>query len=196
MEAGSALLVVDLQVDFCPGGRLSVPDGDQVVPAINRYMELFREQGLPLLASRDWHPAVTSHFKDFGGIWPVHCVQKTPGAAFHPEMEIGPDVIIVSKGMDPGRDDYSAFQGVNEEGTTLPGLLESLGIRHLYVGGLATDYCVKETVLEGLRRNLHVTLLEDAVAAVNLKPDDGDDAIAEMVAAGAGITSLPLLSDD
>lgn len=194
MEKGSALLIVDVQNDFCPGGSLPVPDGDGVVPVLNRYIELFRTKGLTVFASRDWHPERTSHFKLYGGIWPVHCVQGSDGAGFHPDLRLLPNTVILSKGMDPQKDDYSAFQGVDDRGRPFPDILRELGITRLYVGGLATDYCVKESVLEGLRHGLAVTLLEDAVRGVDLQPGDSKRAVAEMVRAGADTATLATLA--
>ncbi|MFN3974245.1 MAG: isochorismatase family protein, partial [Dehalococcoidia bacterium] len=110
-----ALLVVDVQNDFCPGGALPVPRGDSVVPVLNTYIALFQRLGYPVIASRDWHPPQTRHFKPFGGVWPVHCVQGTWGAQFHPNLRLPPDVLIVSKGMDPEQDSYTAFDGIDEQ---------------------------------------------------------------------------------
>ncbi|MBT1075959.1 nicotinamidase [Geobacter grbiciae] len=185
MRSLSALLIVDVQNDFCPGGLLPVPEGDRVVPLLNRYMELFREKKLPIIASRDWHPAITSHFRDFGGIWPVHCVQGSKGARFHRDLALPDDAIVISKGQDPAQDAYSAFQATTESGVSFPELLKELGITRLFVGGLATDYCIKESVLDGLRHGLAVTLLEDAVRGVDLTPGDSARAIENMVVAGA-----------
>lgn len=192
----SALIVVDVQNDFCPRGALAVPEGDRVVPVINRAIELFRAKGLPILASRDWHPAETSHFKAFGGVWPVHCVKGTEGAAFHPDLRLPDDAIVVSKGMDPRRDDYSAFMGVAPDGTPPAELLRRLGVTEIFVGGLATDYCVKETVLAGLREGFRVVLLEDAARGVDLQPGDSERAIAAMKEAGAETADVTKLEKD
>lgn len=185
MKSTSALLIVDVQNDFCPGGLLPVPEGDRVVPLLNRYIELFREKKLPIIASRDWHPAITSHFRDFGGIWPVHCVQESEGARFHRDLALPDDAIVISKGQDPAQDAYSAFQATTESCVSFPELLKELGITRLFVGGLATDYCVKESVLDGLRHGLAVTLLEDAVRGVDLNSEDSAKAIETMITAGA-----------
>ncbi|TWJ13865.1 nicotinamidase [Geobacter argillaceus] len=185
MEEHSALLIVDLQNDFCPGGALAVPEGDAVVPVINRAIGHFSARGLPVIASRDWHPARTSHFKPFGGLWPPHCIQGTPGAGFHPGLHLPPETVIVSKGTDPNRDDYSAFHARDMHGSSLPELLTGLGVTHIYVCGLATDYCVKETVLEARRCGIGVTVLTDAVRGVDLTPGDSEQALAAMCAAGA-----------
>lgn len=185
MEKESALLIEDVQNDFCSGGALAVPGGEEVVPVLNRYIDLFRENGLPVFASRDWHPEGSAHFSDFGGIWPVHCVQGTNGAQFHPELRLPEGVIVLSKGMDPAEDGFSSFEAVSKEGTSFFKCLEERGVRHLYIGGLATDYCVKYTVLEALRRGYAVTVLLDAVRGVDLKPGDSKTALREMVQEGA-----------
>lgn len=193
MAGKSALIVVDVQNDFLPGGALAVPEGDQIVPIVNRYLASFRAAGLPIFASRDWHPRVTRHFKEYGGIWPPHCVQGTKGAEFHQDLQYGADVIVVSKGMDPEKDSYSAFDAVEADGTPLAESLHRRGVEHLYVGGLATDYCVRWTVLEGARRGFGVTLLVDASLGVNLQPHDSERAIAEMVREGAGVATIERL---
>lgn len=190
MKSKSALLIIDVQNDFCPGGTLPVPEGDRVVPVLNRYIALFSERKLPVIASRDWHPAITSHFRDYGGIWPVHCVQGSEGAQFHRDLALPDDAIVISKGQDPSQDSYSAFQATTESGVPFPELVKELGITKLYVGGLATDYCVKESVLDGLRLGLAVTLLEDAARGVDLNPGDSAKAIDEMTSAGAILTNL------
>lgn len=184
-EPDSALLVVDVQNDFCPGGSLPVADGDQVVGAMNRYIEAFLAVGRPIFASRDWHPAQTTHFKELGGVWPVHCVQGTPGAEFHPELRLPTEAVVVSKGMGADEDNYSAFEARDEAGRPLPELLADRGVRRLYVGGLATDYCVKHSALDALRTGLQVTLLVDAMRGVDVKPGDSERATDEMRAAGA-----------
>src|SRR5512138_562618 len=188
MDAHCALLIVDLQNDFCPGGALGISGGDEIVPLINRAIAHFSASGLPIIASRDWHPAQTSHFKAYGGLWPPHCIQGTDGAAFHPDLRLPPETIIVSKGTNPSRDDYSAFQASDAHGTPLPELLAAQGITHIYICGLATDYCVKETVLNARRCGIAATVLIDAVRGVDLTPGDSERAVEAMCAAGA-ITS-------
>lgn len=190
MEKGTALLIVDLQNDFCSGGTLAVPDGDDVVPVLNRYIGLFGGQGLPVFASRDWHPEQSHHFREGGGIWPIHCVQGSLGARFHPDLRLPEDVVVVSKGMDAKEDGFSAFEGVTLDGRDFLGCLREMAVEHLYVGGLATDYCVKNTVLDALHHGFRVTLLLDAVRGVDLMPGDSESAIREMVTAGAVIVSL------
>ena len=174
-----ALLVVDVQNDFCPGGTLAVADGDQVVSPLNKLIEEFLERGEPVFKSRDWHPTQTKHFQAYGGAWPVHCVQNTKGAEFHPDLIDDKDIRIVSKGLGD-TDCYSAF-----DETDLELQLHRLGVEEVWVGGLATDYCVKSTVLDALEKGFRVKALENAMRAVDVKPGDGDRAIAEMRAAGA-----------
>lgn len=188
----TALLLVDVQNDFCPGGALAVPNGDRVVAALNRHIEDAIARGVPIYASRDWHPAVTRHFKPYGGEWPVHCVQDTAGAEFHPSLQLPPSTIVVTKGENPDRPGYSAFEGQTPEGKTLLTELREREIGHLDVGGLATDYCVRHSVLDALAAGLTVTVLEDAVAGVDLQPEDSARALDEMRDAGAEVTLRPL----
>src|SRR5215216_42893 len=176
-----ALIVVDVQNDFCPGGTLAVSHGDEVVEPLNRQIEKFLERGEPVYKSRDWHPPVTRHFADYGGTWPVHCVQNTRGAEFHRDLLDDPRVRVVSKGLGD-EDSYSAF-----DGTTLAEDLRRRGVREVWVGGLATDYCVKNTVLDALREGFRVRALSDAMRAVDLQPGDGERALEEMRAAGAEV---------
>ena len=180
-----ALIIVDVQNDFCPGGALAVQNGDKVVPVLYRYIEYFLNAGLPIFATRDWHPAKTSHFKLYGGIWPVHCVQGTHGAEFHPALKLTNETIIVSAGMGSDEDGYSGFLGRDNTGTSLATLLHERGVDRLFVGGLATDYCVKHTVLDGIRQGFQVVLIGHAVRGVNLNPEDSERAVQEMSTAGA-----------
>jgi len=178
-----ALIVVDVQNDFCPGGSLAVANGDEVVAPLNELIREFLDRGEPVFKSRDWHPATAKHFAKYGGIWPVHCVQDTPGAEFHKDLSDDPRVTVISKGMDESADGYSAFDGTN-----LAQILHDSGVTEVWVGGLATDYCVKHTVLDALKQGFEVKALADAMRAVNVKPGDGSLAIAEMRSAGAEIT--------
>jgi nicotinamidase/pyrazinamidase len=183
--ARDALVIVDVQNDFCPGGALGVPGGDAVVPVLNRYAERFAAAGAPVFASRDWHPSKTSHFKAYGGVWPPHCVQGTAGAEFHPDLALPAGTAVVSKGMDPNEDAYSCFQAETADGLPFTAALGEAGAGRLFVGGLATDYCVKSTVIDGAREGFEVVVLADAIAAVDLSPGDGAKALEEMRAAGA-----------
>lgn len=185
-----ALVAVDVQNDFCPGGALGVAHGAEVVPVLNRYARRFARAGACVFVSRDWHPARTRHFAAHGGVWPPHCVQGTPGAEFHPGFAPPPGAVVVSKGMDPEEDAYSCFQGRTEHGTPFAEALAARGIRRLFVGGLATDYCVRSTALDALRAGLEVVVLVDAVRAVDLTPGDGARALDEVRRAGAGLARL------
>jgi nicotinamidase/pyrazinamidase len=185
MEKKAALVVVDVQNDFCPGGSLAVAEGDLAAITINRYVERFVSAGAPVFATRDWHPAQTSHFKIYGGIWPVHCVQNTHGAEFHPALHLGAAVTVVSKGTATDVDSYSGFDAVDENGTRLAALLRAGGIEQIYVGGLATDYCVKQTVLDGLKLGFDVVVLRDAIRGVDLSHGDSTRSLQEMQRAGA-----------
>ena len=185
--AHAALLVVDIQNDFCAGGALAVANADRVVRAMNAYIHDAVARGLPVYASRDWHPAESTHFKPQGGPWPVHCVQQSPGARFHPDLQLPSAAIVVDKGDERTSSGYSAFDGHTTTGKGFGSDLQDRGINHLFVGGLATDYCVKHSVLDALSAGLRVTLLEDAVAGVDQA--DAVAAIAEMQARGAQVVS-------
>jgi len=176
-----ALLVVDVQNDFCPGGALGVERGDEVVAPLNRLIAEFLSRGDLVVKSRDWHPPVTRHFAAHGGTWPVHCVRDTRGAEFHEALADDPRIRVVSKGLGD-EDNYSAF-----DGTDLAEQLRREGVSEVWVGGLATDYCVKRTVLDALREGFRVKAVEDAMRAVNLRPGDDRRALAEMRRAGAEI---------
>ncbi|MFZ5493003.1 MAG: isochorismatase family protein [Pseudomonadota bacterium] len=184
----TALLVVDVQNDFAdPAGSLTVPGGAAVVPVINAEITRARAAGAGVVYTRDWHPPHTPHFKPDGGPWPVHCVQDTWGAAFHPQLVVtGP---VVSKGSG-GEDGYSGFSVRDARSgagraTELDALLRGRGVTRVVVVGLATDYCVRETALDALRLGYRVVVLRDAVRAVDLSPGDGERALAELAAAGA-----------
>jgi nicotinamidase/pyrazinamidase len=184
----AALIVVDVQRDFCPGGALAVKDGDEVVPRINNVIDAFGRQRLPVFFTRDWHPRNHISFKKQGGPWPPHCVQGTPGAEFHPSLKVPLDVVIISKGNDPAREAYSGFQG-----TDLESRLKSLGVREVFVAGLATDYCVKESASDARRAGFEVTIIEDCVRPVNVRPGDGAQALAAMRKEGAKSTTSSAL---
>jgi len=184
-EPGDALLLVDPQIDFCPDGALPVADGDRVMPVLNVWSAAAEGAGVPIFVSRDWHPARTTHFQEFGGVWPPHCVMGTRGAEFHPDFQLPAQATVVSKGMGEHEDAYSAFQARDESGALLAALLAQKHVNHLYIGGLATDYCVKSSTLDALADGFRVTLVPDGMRAVNLQPTDGDAALEEMRAAGA-----------
>jgi nicotinamidase/pyrazinamidase len=184
-EPRQALIVVDVQNDFCPGGTLAVPHGDEVIEPLNKLIDEFLERGAPVYKSRDWHSPTTKHFAAYGGTWPVHCVRNTPGAEFHPALRDDPRITVISKGLGD-TDCYSAF-----DETDLAAQLHRQNIEEVVVGGLATDYCVKNTVLDALKHLFKVKAFEKAMRAVDLQPGDGARAINEMRTAGAEIVLKP-----
>lgn len=187
-DAGkTALLVVDVQNDFCPGGALPVPEGDAVIAPLNARMAEMTAAGAPIYASADWHPPTTSHFRP-DGTWPPHCVAHTPGAAFHPALQLPGEAIVITKGNSASSDGYSAFDGRTAAGITFEDDLRSRGVTRLVVGGLATDYCVKASVLDARRRGFEVTVLRDAIRGVEIEPGDSARALDAMQSAGAEIS--------
>ncbi len=196
MPSTDALLIVDVQNDFCPTGALAVPQGDRVVPVLNEYAARFHGLGLPVYASRDWHPERTRHFAAMGGPWPRHCVAGTPGAAFHPELRLPEGTLVLSKGTDPNDDGYSAFEAVAEDGHGLSEALKARGVDRLYVGGLATDYCVRATVRDAVARGIRPVVLLDAVQGIDVRQGDEARALDEMMRAGAGTATLATIDED
>lgn len=185
LQPTDALLLVDVQNDFLPAGALGIPGADAIVPILNEYLRHFARRHLPIFASRDWHPENHCSFHEQGGRWPAHCVAHTLGAAFAPDLQLPPLAITISKGTTPEREALSAFAG-----TDLATQLRARGVRRLFIGGLATDYCVLHTVCDGLRRDFRVHLLTDAIRAVDLSRGDGELAVAEMQRCGALLTTL------
>lgn len=177
---GDALILVDVQNDFLPGGALAVPEGDEVIPVLNRWIAAFHARGLPIFATRDWHPRAHCSFKAQGGIWPQHCIADTDGAQFAPSLDLPAEAAVIAKATTPAKDAYSGF-----EGTDLGPRLHEQGVTRLFVGGLATDYCVLNTVRDALAEGFTVLLLTDAIRAVNVEPNDGAKAEAEMRRLGA-----------
>jgi nicotinamidase/pyrazinamidase len=180
LRPGDGLIVVDVQRDFLPDGALAVPAGDEVVPVLNRYIADFVRRGLPVFATRDWHPPNHCSFREQGGPWPRHCVPGTEGARFAPGLALPPSTVVVSKDTEPDQNTYSAF-----EGGDLHTRLRAAGVRRVFIGGLATDYCVLHTVKGALGRGYGTMLLTDAIRAVNVHPDDGRKAEEEMIRLGA-----------
>ena len=181
LSSSDALLIVDVQRDFCPGGALAVPDGDAVVPVLNQWIDAARDAGAAIFASRDWHPPDHVSFQEQGGPWPSHCVAETPGASFHPDLVLPESTTVIDKGTDSGHEAYSAF-----EGTDLAARLDAAGIERLWVGGLALDYCVRASVLDARRlAGLPVHLILSATRAVDVQPGDGARALGDMRSAGA-----------
>jgi nicotinamidase/pyrazinamidase len=169
-----------VQVDFCPGGTLAVKHGDRIIPQLNSTIRVFDEAHLPIYFTRDWHPRNHCSFVSQGGIWPSHCVKNTGGAKFHPELQIPLNATIVNKGTKAHSEAYSGFQG-----TVLAKDLEKLNVEEVFVGGLATDYCIKNTVLDALDLGFSVVLLTDCIRGVDVKSGDSVDAVKLMVGKGA-----------
>lgn len=180
LRAGDALIVVDVQRDFLPDGNLPVQRGDEVIAPLNAYIAAFEAHDLPIFMTRDWHPADHCSFKHAGGPWPPHCVRETPGADWPAGLTITPGARIISKATTSATEAYSAFGG-----TALLALLRDLGARRLFVGGLATDYCVRATVLDARSHGFDVVVLADAIRGVNAQSGDETGAIREMLAKGA-----------
>jgi len=180
MQQGDALLIVDVQNDFCPGGALAVNKGDEVVPVLNKWIAQAERQGLPIFASRDWHPPNHISFRERGGPWPPHCIQNTDGAAFHPDLKLPPRVQVISKADTPDKDAYSAFGG-----TDLTARLRRAGVKRVWIGGLTQDYCVRESSLDALREGFEVHVIVPGTRAVNVHPEDGARALDDIRRAGA-----------
>jgi len=185
-----ALIIVDVQRDFCSGGALPVPEGERIIPVLNKYIEKFSKAGGLIVATRDWHPPNHISFKNYGGTWPPHCIQGTPGADFHPDLKLPKESKIVSKASQADKEAYSGF-----DGTDLERELRDAGIRRVFVGGLATDYCVKSTVLDALNLSFETVLLLDAIKGVDVNPGDSERAIKEMLESGAKKASLSDFED-
>lgn len=175
-----ALLIVDPQRDFCPGGALAVPEGNAIMPRLNALLERCRPARV--YVSRDWHPTESQHFQAQGGQWPVHCVAESAGAAFHSELRLPSKAVVISKGQDANAEGYNAFEGSDAEGHQLATRLHRDGVRHIYLAGLATEYCVRATALAARVGGWQVTLLTDAIRG--LRPEDAQRAIQEMQYAG------------
>jgi nicotinamidase/pyrazinamidase len=174
MNSNDALLLVDIQRDFCPGGALPVERGSDVVPVLNRWIDAARQCGARIVASRDWHPPDHTSFQDRGGPWPQHCVQDSEGAEFHPDLKIPEDAKIVSKGLRPDGDNCSAF-----DRTPLADELRHSGVHRIFLGGLAQDVCVRRTALDARQLGFEVHLITDALSA-----QEGERALREMQQAG------------
>lgn len=181
----SALILVDIQNDFCPGGALAVEEGDEIVPIVNRLID-----HIPLvLSTQDWHPQHHISFKEQGGPWPPHCVQGSRGAELHSDLKTATIADYFRKATTPQKDAYSEFEGTNRAGESLDQVLRKRRVKRIYVAGLATDYCVLETVLDGLRYGYEVYPVVDAMRAVNVHAGDGDKAINKMSESGAHLTT-------
>jgi nicotinamidase/pyrazinamidase len=189
MSVKRALLIVDVQNDFCPGGALPAQDGDAVVPVINKTIEKFTSADYPVIASRDWHPEQSAHFEQHGGPWPPHCIQGTEGAEFHRDLALPDDVVVISKGDDPSEDEgYSAFEGTTARGDSLAKQLRAEDVDEVFVAGLATDYCVRASALDAVKAGFRTHLILDAIRGVDVNPGDSSAAIEEMKRDGVHVT--------
>lgn len=189
LQDSDALIVVDVQNDFLPGGSLAVADGDAVVPVLNDYIRRFSNAGLTVYATRDWHPGDHCSFEQQGGPWPPHCIAGTYGAEFSADLQLPDDAVVISKATTQDKDAYSGF-----EGTDLAERCRDAGQARLFIGGLATDYCVLNTVLDALAEGFEVYLLTDAIRAVDMEDGDGERAISDMKQRGARPITLKDLS--
>jgi nicotinamidase/pyrazinamidase len=188
LTANDALLIADIQNDFLPGGALEIGGGDKIIPALMSYIRCFHTRNLPIFLTRDWHPPDHCSFRSQGGQWPAHCVAGLPGSLPPPEFDAPASAVIIYKAIDRDQEAYSAFQS-----TALHRHLRALGIRRLFIGGLATDYCVLNTVTDALALGYAVCLLIDGIKAVNLRPDDGRRAEQDMIRLGATPIQLETL---
>lgn len=185
LQPGDALSVTDVQNDFLPGGALGVPDGDKIIPSLNRIISLFLKENLLLFFTRDWHPPDHCSFQSQGGPWPPHCVQNTPGADFSSGLKIPQSAVIISKGTQKDSEQYSTFHGYDAAGHTQSSFMKKFGVGRIFIAGLATDYCVLNSVKDALAGGYEVYVLADAVRAVDVNPGDGQRAVEQMVRGGA-----------
>jgi nicotinamidase/pyrazinamidase len=189
LKPADALLIADVQSDFLPGGALGISGGDEILPVLLSYMRRFQSEGLPIFLTRDWHPVDHCSFRRQGGPWPVHCVAGSHGSLPPPSFQAPSSAVIIYKAIDANQEAYSAF-----EGTPLHRHLQALGVRRLFIGGLATDYCVLNTVKDARALGYEVCLLRDAIRAVNVHPDDGRQAEEHMLELGAVPVRLEVLA--
>jgi nicotinamidase/pyrazinamidase len=180
-----ALIVTDIQIDFLLGGALPVSEGDQIIPVLNEYITLFKNANAKIFVTRDWHPANHVSFKEQGGPWPPHCVQNSEGARFHPLLKLPNGTTVISKATDPLKEAYSAL-----DGTELAEELKNAGVSRVFVGGLTTDYCVKNTILDALKLGYCAVFLRDASRGINVNPGDAESAIEVMIKSGAEQATL------
>lgn len=184
-----ALVIVDLQNDFLPGGALAVPAGHAVIPPLNTLIDRFQAHARPIVATRDWHPSDHCSFQAQGGPWPPHCIAEGAGAAFAADLRLPAEAHIVSKATAPAFEAYSGF-----EGTELADWLQANGIERLVIGGLATDYCVRHTVEDACRNGFEVVVVSEAIRAVEVNPGDAEAAVTSMRAHGAHFASLEAIT--
>lgn len=184
-----ALLIADIQNDFLPGGALGIRGGDAIVPVLTAYVRRFEAQRLPLFVTRDWHPPNHCSFRPRGGPWPPHCIAGSPGSLPPPSFVVPASAVVIYKAIDADREAYSAF-----EGTALDRHLHALAVRRLFIGGLATDYCVLHTVQDAIRLGYEVVLLRDGIQSVDVQPGEGQRAVDAMLKLGAHSLTLEALA--
>lgn len=184
-HSNDALLVVDIQNDFLPGGSLGVPQGDQVIPPIKELISAAQKGHATIIASRDWHPANHMSFQEQGGPWPPHCVQNTPGAKFHESLHYPKDTIIVSKATNPDIDAYSAFHAETENGIPLPKILEERNVKRVIICGLCLDYCVKASSLDLIKAGYETVVVLNATKAID--EEDGLETIRLLTSFGVQV---------
>lgn len=189
LKSDDGLLIADIQNDFLPGGALGIRGGDDIIPVLVTYIRRFHADALPIFLTRDWHPPDHCSFTHRGGPWRIHCIAGSPGSLPPPTFEAPASAVIIYKAIDPDGEAYSAFQN-----TMLDRHLRAIGVRRLFIGGLATDYCVLNTVKDARALGYDVCLLMDGVKAVNLRPDDGRRAEEEMIRLGAVPVQLETLA--
>lgn len=180
LSNSDALLITDIQNDFLPGGALPIKDGDEIIPVLNEYAKLFCDAKLQVFASRDWHPPNHCSFKKQGGSWPPHCIQNTKGARFSSDLQLPQTAIVISKATDPNIEAYSVFDGTNFNEQ-----LKAYRVKRLFLGGLATDYCIVNTAVDALKLGFETVVLMDATLGIDVNPGDVDHAIDKMLKLGA-----------
>ena len=185
-----ALIVVDMQNDFMPGGALPVPNALSIIPVINEYIRVFEEAGALIVFTRDWHPPNHISFRSRGGPWPPHCVQNTPGAELHKDLRVPRNAIIISKAFKEDEEAYSGFKGIDlASGKDLNTILRERGVKRVFISGVATEYCVKATTLDAVDLGYQVFLLLDAIKGINQPPGSEEQAVNEMLSKGVvGLT--------
>lgn len=185
VSKNDVLIITDVQNDFLPGGTLSIKESDKIIPILNEYIEIFKNFSSQIIAARDWHPANHLSFINHGGLWPTHCVQNTEGAKFNSKLKLPENTKIVSKATNPEKEAYSVF-----DETGLLQQLKSEDTHNIFIGGLATDYCIVNSVLDALAADFSVGVLADATCAINLNPDDEEKAFEKMIQNGASKWTL------
>lgn len=184
LKSDDALVLTDIQNDFLPGGALEILNADQVIPPLNQLIGAFEKSRLPIIATRDWHPENHCSFKEQGGPWKKHCVQDTPGALFSEKLRFPSRAVVISKATQANKEAYSAFSD-----TSLHETLLAKGVKRIFIGGLATDFCVYFTTKDALKLGYQVVILKDAVRGIDLHPGDSEKALNELQTLGATLST-------